>query len=241
VFVGCDGEIAGAISLGDTVRDSAAPAVAELESLGLRVILLTGDNETTARKVADLIGVDEVVAGALPTEKVDLIKSLQSAGRSVAMVGDGINDGPALAVADLGLAVGSGTDVAINAAGMVVVRDDLRVVPMGISLARKALGTIRGNLVWAFAYNVVAIPVAACGLLNPLIAGAAMVLSSSFVVWNSSRLARVPLTRGFGQLGNESGRIDGPDSGSKVVAPASLETDDGLEMALLSEGNGIGA
>jgi P-type E1-E2 ATPase len=149
---------------------------------------LTGDNEATARAVGAAIGVTDVVARALPADKVSLIRRLQQEGRSVAMVGDGVNDGPALACADLGLAVGSGTDVAINAADLIIVRDDLRIVPTAISLARRTLKTIRGNLAWAFAYNVAAIPLAACGFLNPLIAGAAMALSSAFVVWNSSRL-----------------------------------------------------
>jgi cation-transporting P-type ATPase A/B/Cu+-exporting ATPase len=188
VLVACDDVVIGALAVADTVRPSAAPAVRELQARGLRCILLTGDNEPTARAVGALIGVTEVVAGAMPAEKVALIRRLQGEGRSVAMVGDGINDGPALASADLGLAVGSGTDVAINAADLIIVRDDLRVVATAISLARRTLRTIRGNLAWAFAYNVAAIPLAALGRLNPLIAAAAMALSSGFVVYNSSRL-----------------------------------------------------
>jgi len=188
VLVGRDGAVVGAVAVADTVRPSAAAAVRELQALGLHCILLTGDNESTARTVGASIGVSDVVAGALPAGKVAVIRRLQQEGRSVAMVGDGINDGPALASADLGLAVGSGTDVAINAADLIIVRDDLRIVPAAIVLARRTHKTIRSNLAWAFAYNVAAIPMAACGLLNPLIAGAAMAMSSAFVVWNSSRL-----------------------------------------------------
>jgi cation-transporting P-type ATPase A/B/Cu+-exporting ATPase len=156
-------------------------------------MLLTGDNEPTARAVGAAIGVADVVADALPAQKVALIRRLQGQGRTVAMVGDGVNDAPALATADLGLAVGSGTDVAIDAADLIIVRDDLRVVATAIALARRTLRTIRGNLAWAFGYNVAAIPLAACGLLNPLIAAAAMGLSSGFVVWNSSRLRHAEL------------------------------------------------
>ena len=188
VWVARDDVIVGALAVSDTIRPSARAAVGDLQALGLHCVLLTGDNEPTARAVAAAIGVTDVVAGALPAQKVAVIRRLQGEGRSVAMVGDGVNDGPALASADLGLAVGSGTDVAINAADLIIVRDDLRVVATAIGLARRTLRTIRGNLAWAFAYNVAAIPLAACGLLNPLIAAAAMGLSSGFVVWNSSRL-----------------------------------------------------
>ena len=188
VLVGRDEVIVGAVAVSDTLRASAAEAVRDLQALGLHCMLVTGDNEPTARAVGAAIGVTDVVAGVLPADKVALIHRLQREGRSVAMVGDGVNDGPALASADLGLAVGSGTDVAINAADLIIVRDDLRVVAHAIGLARRTLRTIRGNLAWAFAYNVAAIPVAAFGLLNPLIAGAAMALSSGFVVWNSARL-----------------------------------------------------
>jgi Cu+-exporting ATPase len=190
VAVRRDGAVIGALALADTIRASAAPAVSQLQALGLRCILLTGDNDTTARAVGESIGVDEVIAGALPAEKVDVIRRLQREGHYVAMVGDGVNDAPALAAADLGLAVGSGTDAAINAAEVIVVRDDLCVVAAAIRLARGTLKTIKGNLAWAFLYNLAAIPVAALGLLDPLVAGAAMGLSSSFVVWNSSRLRR---------------------------------------------------
>jgi heavy metal translocating P-type ATPase len=190
VAVRRDGAAIGALALADTIRASAAPAIRQLQALGLRCILLTGDNGTTARAVGESIGVDEVIAGALPAEKVAVIRRLQREGHCVAMVGDGVNDAPALAAADLGLAVGSGTDAAINAAEVIVVRDDLCVVAAAIKLARRTLTTIKGNLAWAFLYNLAAIPVAALGLLDPLVAGAAMGLSSSFVVWNSSRLRR---------------------------------------------------
>jgi P-type Cu+ transporter len=191
VLVWCDGEVVGCMSVADTMRESAIPAVQHLQQLGLRCVLLTGDNEVTARAVADTLGITEVVAGALPTEKVDVIRRLQAEGRCVAMVGDGVNDGPALVAADLGLAVGSGTDVAINAADLIVVRDDLRAVAIAIDLSRRTLRTIHGNLTWACVYNLAAIPLAAFGLLNPLIAAGAMALSSGFVVWNSSRLRSV--------------------------------------------------
>ncbi len=202
VAVRRDGVVIGALALADTIRASAAPAVGQLQELGLRCILLTGDNGTTARAVGESVGVDEVIAGALPAEKVAVIRRLQREGHCVAMVGDGVNDAPALAAADLGLAVGSGTDAAINAAEVIVVRDDLCVVAAAIKLARRTLKTIKGNLAWAFLYNLAAIPIAALGLLDPLVAGAAMGLSSSFVVWNSSRLRRgtpdVALTRARG-------------------------------------------
>lgn len=188
VLVARDGRTIGAIALADAIKPSAAPAIHELQRLGLNCILLTGDNQATARAVAAEVGIREVVAGALPSDKVRVIRDLQAQGRCVAMVGDGVNDGPALVQADLGLAIGAGTDVAINAADLILVRDDLGVVPDAIRLARSTMRTIRGNLVWAFGYNVVAIPLAASGRLDPLIAGAAMALSSAFVVWNSSRL-----------------------------------------------------
>ncbi|MGC2191161.1 MAG: heavy metal translocating P-type ATPase [Candidatus Dormiibacterota bacterium] len=188
VLVARDGQTVGALAVADVIKPSAAPAVRELQQLGLHCILVTGDNEATARSVAAEVGIHDVVAGALPTEKVRIVRELQARGHSVAMVGDGVNDGPALVQADLGLAIGSGTDVAINAADLILVRDDLRVVPDSLRLARRTIRTIRGNLMWAFGYNVIAIPLAALGRLDPLIAGGAMALSSAFVVWNSSRL-----------------------------------------------------
>jgi len=188
--VSWNGQLVGVIAVSDTVRETSAAAVAALGALGLRCILLTGDNDAAARAVGEAVGCHEVVSGVLPADKVAFIRDLQAKGHVVAMVGDGVNDGPALATADLGIAVGSGTDVAINAADLIVVRDDLVAVATAIGLARRTIGTIRGNLAWAFAYNLAALPAAACGLLNPLIAGAAMVLSSTLVVWNSARLQR---------------------------------------------------
>jgi P-type Cu+ transporter len=195
VFVGRDGRVDGALALADTPRSSAGPAVEELAHMGLHCMLLTGDNERAAEAVARAIGVEDVLADTLPGDKVAVVRRIQTQGRMVAMVGDGINDGPALATADLGLAVGSATDVAKNAADLIILRDDLRVVATAIDLSRHTFRTIRGNLAWAFGYNVAAIPLAACGLLNPFIAGAAMALSSSFVVWNSSRLRHVGTDR----------------------------------------------
>ena len=188
VFVAVDGEVCGAIAVADAVRDSAAAAVAALHQRGLRTVLLTGDNPIAAAEVAAAVGIDDVIAEVFPEGKVDVIEQLRERGRVVAMVGDGINDGPALATADLGLAIGRGTDVAIAAADVILVRDDLRSVPEALDLARATMSTIRMNLVWAFGYNVAAIPIAAAGLLNPLIAGAAMAFSSFFVVSNSLRL-----------------------------------------------------
>jgi Cu+-exporting ATPase len=160
--------------------------------LGLRPVLLTGDSEAVARAVAAAAGIDEIAAGVMPAQKAEFIAGLRAAGRCVAMVGDGVNDGPALAGADLGLAVGSGTDVAIGAADMILLRDDLQIVPDAIRLARATFMTIRRNLGWALGDNVAAIPLAAAGLLNPLIAAAAMTLSSVLVLANSLRLRRFP-------------------------------------------------
>jgi Cu+-exporting ATPase len=190
VLIGWDGQVRGAVAVADTIKPSAAPAVAELRGLGLHPILLTGDNEATARAVAAAAGIDEVIAGTLPAGKAAVITGLQARGLRVAMVGDGINDAPALAAADLGLALGSGTDVAICAADLILLRDDLRAVADAIRLARAAFRTIRRNLAWAFGYNVAAIPLAAAGFLNPVLASAAMTLSSVFVVANSLRLQR---------------------------------------------------
>jgi P-type Cu+ transporter len=190
VLIGWDGAVQGAVAVADTVKPSAAAAVARLRELGLRPVLLTGDNEATARAVAAQAGIDEVIAGTLPADKAAVITRLQAQGHQVAMVGDGVNDSPALAAADLGLALGSGTDVAISAADLILLRDDLRCVPDAIVLARATFRTIRRNLAWAFGYNAAALPLAALGFLNPVIASAAMTLSSAFVVASSLRLQR---------------------------------------------------
>ncbi len=190
VLAGWDGQVRGAAAVADTIKPSAAAVVAQLARLGLHTVLLTGDSQATAQATAAQAGTDEVIAGALPSDKVAVITGLQAQGHKVAMVGDGVNDGPALATADLGLALGTGTDVAITAADVIVLRDDLGAVPDAIGLARATLGTIRRNLGWAFGYNIAAIPLAAAGFLNPVIAGAAMAASSAFVVANSVRLRR---------------------------------------------------
>jgi len=195
VLVVIDGAAHAVIAVADTVKDTATDAIARLHALGLRVMMFTGDNAYAAQSVADEIGIDEVVAELLPEGKVELIARMQEQGRRIVMVGDGINDGAALATADLGMAIGAGTDVAIAAADVILVRDDLAAVADAIELAHATLRTIKGNLVWAFGYNVVAIPVAVLGLLNPLIAGAAMAFSSFFVVSNSLRLRRVRFAR----------------------------------------------
>jgi Cu+-exporting ATPase len=190
VLVGWDDQLRGALAVGDTVKPSAPAAVAGLRRLGLRPVLLTGDNEATARAVAAAVGIDDVIAGILPADKVAAVRDLQVRGHRVAMVGDGVNDAPALAAADLGMAIGAGTDVAISAADLILLNPDLSVVPEAIALARAARKTIRRNLAWAFGYNVAAVPLAALGFLNPLIAAAAMTMSSVLVVANSLRLRR---------------------------------------------------
>ncbi|WP_372728142.1 heavy metal translocating P-type ATPase [Nocardioides sp.] len=190
VVVGWQGRARGVLVVSDTVKPTSAEGLDRLRALGLAPVLLTGDNERAARAVAAEVGIDEVVADVLPAEKVDVVKRLQAEGRVVAMVGDGVNDAAALAQADLGLAMGTGTDVAIEASDLTLVSGDLRVAADAVRLSRRTLGTIKGNLFWAFAYNVAALPLAAAGLLNPMLAGAAMAFSSVFVVTNSLRLRR---------------------------------------------------
>jgi Cu+-exporting ATPase len=189
-FVACDGAVTGLLTVADTVKPGSAAAVRRLRAMGLHPVLLTGDNEPAARAVASSVGIDEVVAGLLPEGKLDVIRNLQAGGAVVAMAGDGVNDAPALAQADLGLAMGTGTDAAIEAGDITLVNGDLGAVPAAIELSRKTLKTIKGNLAWAFCYNVAAIPLAASGLLNPTIAAGAMAFSSVFVVTNSLRLRR---------------------------------------------------
>jgi Cu+-exporting ATPase len=190
VGIGWGSDVVGAVVISDTVKDSSLVAVNRLKALGLTPVMATGDNDVVARLIAQQVGIEHVHSGLTPEGKTQLVLDLQAQGHQVAMVGDGINDAPALATADLGIAMGTGTDAAMTAGDITIVNGDLRSVSDGIRLARSTLGTIRGNLFWAFAYNVAAIPLAVMALLNPIVAGLAMAFSSVFVVTNSLRLRR---------------------------------------------------
>ncbi|MGZ6950303.1 MAG: heavy metal translocating P-type ATPase, partial [Ilumatobacteraceae bacterium] len=190
ILAGWDGELRAMLVVADTVKPTSEEAIVRLRALGLNPVLLTGDNQRAARAVADRVGITDVIAEVLPADKVEVIRRLQGEGKVVAMIGDGVNDAAALAQADLGIAMGSGTDVAIEASDLTLMRSDLLAAADAVRLSRRTLATIKTNLFWAFAYNTAAIPLAAAGLLNPLIAGASMGLSSIFVVTNSLRLRR---------------------------------------------------
>ncbi|MEM3652837.1 MAG: HAD-IC family P-type ATPase, partial [Nitrososphaerales archaeon] len=190
LYAALSGRLIGIIAVADVLKEGAKSAVEELKRLGLKVIILTGDHKVTAEAVAREIGVEEVLAEVLPADKASVIKKMQEEGKCVAMVGDGVNDAPALAQADVGIAIGSGTDVAVEAGGVVLIRDDPRDVAEAIKLSRKTMKKIKQNLFWAFAYNTAFIPIAASGLLNPIFAAVAMAMSSVSVVANSLTLKR---------------------------------------------------
>jgi Cu+-exporting ATPase len=188
MILAVDGEPAGVVAAMDTPKENAIEAISKLKSMGLEVAMLTGDNETTAKAIGKQLNIDHVMANVLPWEKVNAIKKLQSQGKTVAMVGDGINDAPALAQADIGIAIGSGTDIAKETGGIVLIKDDLRDVALAVELSKKTMTKINSNLFWAFIYNTVMIPVAAIGLMNPIFAAGAMAISSLTVVTNSALL-----------------------------------------------------
>jgi Cu+-exporting ATPase len=188
MILAVNGEPAGVVAAMDTPKEHAVEAISRLKSMGLEVAMLTGDNETTAKAIAKQLNIDHVIANVLPWEKVNAIKKLQSEGKTVAMIGDGINDAPALAQADIGIAIGSGTDIAKETGGIVLIKDDLRDVALAVELSKKTMTKINSNLFWAFIYNTVMIPVAAAGLMNPIFAAGAMAISSLTVVTNSALL-----------------------------------------------------
>jgi Cu+-exporting ATPase len=188
MILAVNGKPAGVVAAMDTPKENAVEAISKLKSMGLEVAMLTGDNETTAKAIGGHLNIDHVMANVLPWEKVNAIKKLQSEGKTVAMVGDGINDAPALAQADIGIAIGSGTDIAKETGGIVLIKDDLRDVALAVELSKKTMTKINSNLFWAFIYNTVMIPVAAVGLMNPIFAAGAMAISSLTVVSNSALL-----------------------------------------------------
>ena len=210
IVAGWDGQATAVFVVADAIKPTSAEAITRLKALGLRTVLLTGDNATTARTVADEVGIDEVIAEVMPADKADVIARLQAEGRVVAMAGDGVNDAPALARADLGLSIGTGTDVAIEASDLTLVSGDLGAAADAIRLSRATLRTIKQNLGWAFGYNVAALPLAAAGLLNPVIASAAMAFSSVSVVTNALRLRRFNAARPETPSGNRLPHDAGP-------------------------------